>query len=71
MNKVYLYTLFTNDGDKIRGEISASSDEIAKHTLEGIVLSRSEVKFGTIDSLDFPADYDWDSELQEWQSRIF
>jgi hypothetical protein len=69
-NKSYGYTLFTNEGEKIRGHISAPNEEVAERTLKGMQNAREDVQFFTLDSLDYPADYTWDEKLKMWQGCL-
>jgi hypothetical protein len=69
-NKSYGYTLYTFDGEKIRGHISAPKEEMVKLTLEGMKKARGNVQFYTVDSLDLPCDYTWNDELDMWQTRL-
>lgn len=69
-NKSYGYTLYTHDGEKIRGHISAPNEEVVERTLIGMKKGRDDVQFYTIDSLDAPCDYTWNKELEMWQSCL-
>lgn len=69
-NKSYGYTLYTHNGQKIRGNVSASSEDIAERTVQTLQENREDVQFYTIDTLDSPCDYDWDDKLKMWQSTL-
>lgn len=71
MQKSYHYTAYTKNGSKIRGNISAASEEIAQLTLDSMVKARSDIQFAELDSLNDSKEYDWDENLRAWQSDMF
>lgn len=69
--KSYGYTLYLNNGQKIRDTVSEISEDKANAFVQNIVKVRENVEFATLDSLDMPCDYDWDEDCKAWQSRMF
>lgn len=63
------YIAFYDNGTKVR--INASSDEEAREAALEEADGDTRIEFITHIGSDLPCDYDWDSELKMWQSRMF
>ena len=59
-----MYMVFFENGTK---ELASSQEECDVLKSE----SKETVQFVTNAALDYPFDYDWDSKLGKWQSKLF
>lgn len=63
------FIAFYKNGTKY--SITASSLEDAQLLAHGKTPEGSTLDFMTDVAQDFPCDYDWDDNIQQWQARLF